>query len=110
PAPSYLRYVVDAVVSGSSSGGAVYAFHARDGSLLWRWSLPHAPPGILPISAVVDGAVYVSAPDGTTLYVLRTSNGSVLWHYTAQLPEPQSSLLPVVADGITYIIVPDESL
>lgn len=92
-------FVVPNTVAGLGSG-AMYAFDANTGNLLWNTILPGqyfftAPP------TAKGGIVYTSgAGGGGTVYAVRESDGAVLW--TASVMNGDDSS-PVVASGSVYV-------
>jgi outer membrane protein assembly factor BamB len=90
--------VVDDVVYatgqvGDSSRGAVYAFDAMTGQLLWRRTGSGEPP---PDLTVADGRVHVGFLLGHKLRTYDAATGELLWSASG----PQFA--PTVVDGVVY--------
>jgi outer membrane protein assembly factor BamB len=91
-------YATDSRLSGPSSGGAVSAFRASDGSRLWHSRVTSAG---LAAPLVANGMVYlVSNLDGM-VYALRASDGSRLWQ--RQISQGNGSFFLIVADDMLAV-------
>ena len=73
----------------------VYAFHTKDGTLLWRAPLDNSTT--FPLT-VVNGVLYLSTH--SSCLALRASDGSSLWQYEINAWVCSS---PVVVDGVLCI-------
>lgn len=73
----------------------VYAFQAKDGTLLWKAQITSSTAFPL---AVVDGVIYLSAPRGCT--ALSASDGSTIWE---QETRGQTCSPPGVMNGRVYL-------
>lgn len=91
--------VADGVVYVANYIGAVLAYSANSGHLLWARQI--APEGtIIDAAPVVEGdVIYISAHNGR-LYALNRANGSVRW--SAPTGEYNHST-PALADGVLYV-------
>lgn len=68
-------------LSSSGDSSAVYALHARDGSLLWSYPVAGQPFNA-PI--LVGSSIYLGASNGI-VYALQAQNGKLLWHHLTDL-------------------------
>ncbi len=103
-APTLFRLTVSGQEIFVSTEIESFAFHARDGSLLWHKIIY---PGLVEAPFVLNGVVYVCTQDGM-VHALRANNGSTLWQYKAKLTFGSS--LPVMVNGILYLLLEDGSL
>ena len=103
-APTLFRLTVSGQEIFVSTEIESFAFHARDGSLLWHNIIY---PGLVEAPFVFNGVVYVCTQDGM-VHALRANNGSTLWQYKAKLTFGSS--LPVMVNGILYLLLEDGSL
>ena len=78
--------------------GAMYAFDARSGALLWSNSAVNA---IQTAPTVGNGAVYFGSDDGN-IYALDASSGHQLWHYNTNTGQGAGSAGALV-NGVFYI-------
>ena len=96
---------------GENGDSWLYALHANDGAVRWRY---HFPRGTLQIAqpALSDGTVYVTAtsvsldaggqPKGEpvgAIYALRASDGTLLWHFQTT---GEDTAPVTVFNGIVY--------
>ena len=83
-----------------TTGGALVALSAADGSEVWR---SHVGAEILSRPATGDGAVFVQTIDGRLL-ALEQTDGSVRWSFDNQVPvlTLRGSASPVFNGGIVY--------
>jgi outer membrane protein assembly factor BamB len=84
------------VYLGASDG--LYAFKARMGALLWKYTIATGAG----VPAVGDGMVYFDSYGG--LYALNAATGELLWAHIATLGGDSS---PTVADGLVYFFDDD---
>jgi outer membrane protein assembly factor BamB len=95
--PGHPIYGSPAVVSGAvyiGVDGAICAFNATNGAVLWKCQMFDA--GSSP--AVVDGVVYTSG--NYSIFALNATNGSPIWSYSTGFTGQST---PNVADGVMYI-------
>ncbi len=97
--------VVDQVVYFAPAVNApltpfVYAFQAKDGTLLWKAQITGST--IFPL-AVVDEVIYFSTQRGCS--VLRASDGSAIWE---QETRGQTCSPPVVMNGRVYLSLSED--
>ena len=97
--------VVDEVVYFAPAVNAplkpfVYAFQAKDGTLLWK--AQSAGSTAFPL-AVLDGVIYLSTLHGCS--ALRASDGSAIWE---QETRGQTCSLPVVMNGRVYLSLSED--
>lgn len=104
---AHIAAIVGGTIYVTVDNGSVYALHATNGMLLWRFAPgTRASFGLLDVA---DGGVYFGvllAPlaDGYRyghIYGLRASDGHMLWQ--DQIGQ-QEILNPTVAQGIVYIV------
>ncbi len=86
---------VDAGFQGRSAGD-VYALRARDGSLLWHYTVQG---GCCRGLVVTNTAIYVGELDHVD--ALKASDGTVLWHH--QIDSPSVLVGIAVVDGVVYV-------
>lgn len=86
---------VDAGFQGQSAG-EVYALQARDGSLLWHYTVQG---GCCRGLVVTDTAVYVGELDHVD--ALKARDGTVLWHH--QIDRSSVLMGMAVVDGTVYV-------
>src|SRR5579859_980486 len=83
--------------------GALSAFDATTGKLLWHVAQPsNGGPDFGPVTvspAVANGLVYIGDSQGVSAY--RASDGTRQWQYAASNGSPFPAQ-PVVADGVVY--------
>lgn len=116
------RYAAHAITPGllAVSDGVVYyaeiswigtaftenitALGAGDGRALWRLHTQSADGYAYAVSAVVNGAVYISTNTGA-VSAARASDGTLLWHSARAsiFPGVPSAATPLVADGMVYV-------
>ncbi|HEV2580980.1 MAG TPA: PQQ-binding-like beta-propeller repeat protein, partial [Ktedonobacteraceae bacterium] len=116
------RYAAHAITPGllAVSDGVVYyaeisgigtaftenitALGAGDGRALWRLRTQSADGYAYAVSAVVNGAVYISTNTGA-VSAARASDGTLLWHSARAsiFPGVPSAATPLVADGMVYV-------
>lgn len=75
--------------------GALYAFDARNGSVLWRYQ---AGP-ILHTAGTAKGLVFFGSMDGN-VYALRASSGELAWKYESGLRTGFSSAVLLAEDKV----------
>lgn len=80
-----------------SSAGALYAFDARDGEILWRKQLVGAING-RPRFVAAEHAVFVGTQGGN-LYALDATTGQERWRYSVKGPIDAQ---PTFSDGVVY--------
>ncbi|MDQ2905744.1 MAG: PQQ-binding-like beta-propeller repeat protein [Chloroflexota bacterium] len=85
PQPLDRIIVVNGVIYVSSSGNALTALRAKDGSVLWN----DGPGGVNSLPTVANGSMYVSintqvdlGPHLDEFAAVSAATGKVLWHYT----------------------------
>jgi len=86
--------------SGATLGGpgAMFAYSARDGTPLWRTSLP-GQYHFTSAPTARNGYVYTGgAGSGGTVYAVRETDGALVW--TAPVENGDSSAPAVTADGV----------
>ena len=80
------------------NNGAIFAYSAADGALLWRATLP-GQSFFTSAPTAVNGVVYTSgAESGGTVYAVQESNGQLLW--TQSVENGDSSAPAVTSDGV----------
>jgi outer membrane protein assembly factor BamB len=88
--------VSDGVAFVANSWGSVRAVSMTDGTLVWRYDIPHGKMASSP--AVVGAELTVHGMDGA-VWALDRSDGRLLWH--TQIGSPIESS-PIVRDGVDY--------
>lgn len=91
--------------SGGSTSADFAAYHASDGSLAWRQTLPaggQTGPSAVPCAlAVGDGVIYTAPYEGGTVSAIRLTDGQALWTapvgYVADLELSKDQLIAVSA-------------
>ena len=90
-------FVVPTQVPGFSSG-AMFAYSAIDGHLIWNIALP-GQYSFSSAPSAVNGIVYTGgAGSGGTVYAVRESDGTLLW--TQPVENGDSSAPAVTSDGV----------
>lgn len=91
------------VVYVATTSGAIYAFNAASGTLLWHVAGP-APsfgPAVNVYPMVVNNIVYLATQHG--LYAYRASNGALLWQRTTGMNFEPIVQQPIISNGSLYI-------
>ncbi len=95
-------FVVPNTVSGLQSG-AMYAYAASDGHLLWSTTLPGQYFFTAPPSAK-SGVVYTGgAGDGGTVYAVSENDGSVLWTASVENGDNSSPVITPKSIYVSYV-------
>ena len=102
--------IADGLVVLGSYDGAVRAFNAEDGSLVWTYETGAAVPepnlgisiGVTGSAAIVDGIVYVGDAEGV-LHAIDAATGAGIWSVEPDA-QPAASIWssPVIANGVLY--------
>jgi outer membrane protein assembly factor BamB len=82
-AGSLIISCVTYLFSGGSTSADFSAYHASDGSLAWRASVPagaQTGPSAVPCSLVIgDGVIYTAPYEGDAVAAIRLADGQPLW-------------------------------
>jgi outer membrane protein assembly factor BamB len=93
--------------SGGATPADVTAYHASDGSLAWRASVPvgagTGPSAVPCVLTVGDGVIYAAPYEGDTVSAIRLADGQPLWTapvgFVAALGMSKDQLIAVSAPG-----------